>query len=110
MLLVHCLMLLNYVWVCIWSWLCGAVLCVLSSLEISSLRKSKLSLPLNTVIPVLSGHSIKYQKLAFKTGHHSMQVKSVAECILQYFQPSLSYHLSLCSLFCLVLICRFRHV
>ena len=36
-----------------------------------------------------------------------MQVKSIAECskgsILQYFRPSLSYHLSLRSLFCLVL-------
>ena len=36
-----------------------------------------------------------------------MQVKSIAECsegsIPQYFQPSLSYHLSLRSLFCLFL-------
>ena len=36
-----------------------------------------------------------------------MQVKSIAECskgsILQYFRPSLSYHLSLRSLFCLFL-------
>ena len=36
-----------------------------------------------------------------------MQVKSLAECskgsILQYFRPSLSYHLSLRSLFCLLL-------
>ena len=36
-----------------------------------------------------------------------MQVKSIAECspwgILQYFRPSLSYHLSLRSLFCLLL-------
>ena len=34
-----------------------------------------------------------------------IQVKSIAECskgsILQYFRPSLSYHLSLRSLFCL---------
>ena len=43
-----------------------------------------------------------------------MQVKSVAECfnnykgsILQYFRPSLSYHLSLRSLFCLFLSGRF---
>ena len=40
-----------------------------------------------------------------------MQVKSIAECskgsILQYFQPSLSYHLSLRSLFCLFLSDRF---
>ena len=43
-----------------------------------------------------------------------MQVKSVAECskgsILQYFRPSLSYHLSLRSLFCLVLSGRFTQV
>ena len=41
-----------------------------------------------------------------------MQVKSIAECsegsILQYFQPSLSYHLSLRSLFCLFLSGRLR--
>ena len=39
------------------------------------------------------------QKLVFKTHYHLMQVKSIAECskgsILQYFRPSLSYHLSL---------------
>ena len=43
-----------------------------------------------------------------------MQVKSIAECspwsILQYFQPSLSYHLSLRSLFCLFLSGRLRQV
>ena len=43
----------------------------------------------------------------FKTNYRLMQVKSIAECskgsILQYFRPSLSYHLSLRSLFCLFL-------
>ena len=43
-----------------------------------------------------------------------MQVKSIAECskgsILQYFRPSLSYRLSLRSLFCLFLSDRFRQV
>ena len=43
-----------------------------------------------------------------------MQVKSIAECskesILQYFRPSLSYHLSLRSLFCLFLSGRLRQV
>ena len=43
-----------------------------------------------------------------------MQVKSIAECskgsILQYFRPSLSYHLSLRSLFCLFLSGRFTQV
>ena len=43
-----------------------------------------------------------------------MQVKSIAECskgsILQYFRPSLSYHLSLGSVFCLFLSGRFTQV
>ena len=39
-----------------------------------------------------------------------MQVKSIAECILQYFQPSLSYILSLILLFCLILSGRLRQV
>ena len=43
-----------------------------------------------------------------------MQVKSIAECskvsILQYFRPSLSYHLSLRSMFCLFLSDRLRQV
>ena len=43
-----------------------------------------------------------------------MQVKSIAECstgsILQYFRPSLSYHVSLRSLFCLFLSGRFTQV
>ena len=43
-----------------------------------------------------------------------MQVKSIAECsngsILQNFQPSLSYHLSLRSLFCLFLSGHLRQV
>ena len=43
------------------------------------------------------------QKLISKTDYHSMQVKSIAECILQYYRPSLSYHLSLRPLFCLFL-------
>ena len=41
-----------------------------------------------------------------------MQLKSIAECskgrFLQYFQPSLSYHSSLKSLFCLFLSGRLR--
>ena len=67
-----------------------------------------------TVKPVLSGHSKQDQKLDFKTDYRLMQVKSIAECskgsILQYFLPSLSYHLSLRSLFCLFLIGRLRQV
>ena len=41
----------------------------------------------------------KDQKLGFKTNYRLMQVKRTAECpkgsVLQYFRPSLSYHLSL---------------
>ena len=68
----------------------------------------------NTVKPVLSCHSKKDQKLVFMTDYGLMQVKSIAECskgsILQYFGPSLSYHLSLRSLFCLFLSGRLRQV
>ena len=39
-----------------------------------------------------------------------MQVKNIAECILQYFRPSLSYHLSLKSLFHLFLSGSFTQV
>ena len=42
-----------------------------------------------------------------------MQVKSIAECsksILQYFRPSLSYHLSIRPLFCLFLSGHLRQV
>ena len=52
-------------------------------------------------------------KLVFKTNYCLMQVKSIAECslaILQYFRPSLCYHLSLRSLFCLFLSGRFTQV
>ena len=53
----------------------------------------------------LNGLSQKEQKLVFKTIYRLMQVKGIAECskasILQFFRPSLSYHLSLRSLFCL---------
>ena len=50
-----------------------------------------------TVKPVLSGHSKK------KINYRLMQVKSIKGSILQYFQPSLSYHLLLRYLFCLFL-------
>ena len=55
----------------------------------------------------------KDQKFVFKTDYHLMQFKSIAECsksILQSFQPSLSYHLSLRFLFCLFLSGRFGQV
>ena len=43
----------------------------------------------NTVKPVLNGHSKRTPKLVFNTNYDLMQVKSIAECILQYFRPSL---------------------
>ena len=56
----------------------------------------------------------KWPKLVFKTNYRLMQVKSIAECskgsILQYIRPSLNYHLSLRSLFCLFLSDRFTQV
>ena len=56
----------------------------------------------------------KTRKLVFKTNYRLIQVKSIAECsngsILQYIRPSLSYHLSLRSLFCLFLSDRFTQV
>ena len=68
-----------------------------------------------TLKPVQNGHTQKDQKLVFKTMNYPlMQVKSIAECskgsILQYFWPSLSYHLSLRSLFCLFLSDHFTQV
>ena len=64
---------------------------------------------------VLSGHSKKEnQNMVFKTDYGKMHVKSIAECfwsILQYFQPSLSYNLSLRSLFCCLFLSGYsRHV
>ena len=53
-------------------------------------------------------------KCFFKTNYRLMQAKSIAECskgsILQYFRPSLSYHLSLGYLFRLFLSGRLRQV
>ena len=70
--------------------------------------------PYWTSKPVLNGHFQKDKKMFNKTNYHLMQVKSIAECskgsILQYFWPSLNYHLSLRSLFCLFLSDRFTQV
>ena len=38
-----------------------------------------------SVKPVYNGYSKKDQKLGFKTNYRLMQVKRIAECILQYF-------------------------
>ena len=54
------------------------------------------------------------QVRAFERYITLLQVKSIAECsnesILQYFRPSLSYHLSLRPLFCLFLSSHFIQV
>ena len=67
-----------------------------------------------TVKPVLSGHSKRKPKTIFKNDDRLRHVKSIAECsnwsILQYFGPSLSFYLSLRSLFCLYLSGRLRQV
>ena len=67
-----------------------------------------------TVKSVLRGHSKRRPKIVFKTDYGLMQIKSIAECskgsILQYFRPSLRYHLSLKPLFCLFLSGCLRHV
>ena len=59
------------------------------------------------VKPVLNCHSQTDGKMVNKTNYRLMQVRCIAECskgsILQFFRPSLSYHLSLRSLFCLFL-------
>ena len=56
----------------------------------------------------------KRPKIGFQAQLSLHAVKHLAECskgsILQYFQPSLSYHLSLRSLFCLFLSSRFTQV
>ena len=53
---------------------------------------SHLPISTNTVKPVFSDHSKRSPKLVFKADYLIMQVKSIAECFLQYFRPSLSYH------------------
>ena len=62
----------------------------------------------------LKDRSQKAKKMVFKTNYRLMQVKSIAECskgsILQYFRPSLSYHLSLRSSLCLFLSGHLRQV
>ena len=67
-----------------------------------------------TVKPVLNGHSQKDFKLVFNTNYRLLLVKSIAECskgsIMQYFRPSLSNHVSLRSLFCLILSGLFTQV
>ena len=79
----------------------------LIKLEISSCRCSELEC--KEECDEIEGYSALYTPLL-----SLMQAKSIAECskgsILQYFQPSLSYHLPLKALFCLFLSGRLRQV
>ena len=65
---------------------------------------------INTVKPEVSGYSKRTLKLGFMSNYRLMQVKSIAECANGSFLPSLSYYLSLRSLFCLSLSGRLRQV
>ena len=62
---------------------------------------------INTVKPVLRGHSKRAPKSVLNTDYRLTQVKCIAECsngsILQYFRPSLSYYFPLRPFFCLFL-------
>ena len=67
-----------------------------------------------TIKPVLSGRSKRIPKLGFQ-GRLSLNAgqkycRMLHESILQYFRPSLSYHLSLRPLFCLFLSDHLRQV
>ena len=60
-----------------------------------------------TVKPVLSDHSKRRPEIDFQDqlslNAGQKYCRMLQESILQYFQPSLSYHLPLRSLFCLFL-------
>ena len=67
-----------------------------------------------TVKPVLSGHSKRRPKIGFQDrlllNVGQKYCRMLQESILQYFQPSLSYHLSLRTLFSLCLSGRLRQI
>ena len=60
-----------------------------------------------TVKPVLNGHSKRRPKIGFQDqlllNAGQTYCRMLQESNLQYFRPSLSFHLSLSSLFCLFL-------
>ena len=66
----------------------------------------------HTVKPVLSGHWKKRPKIGFQLSLNAGQkyCRMLHESILQYFQPSLSYHLSLRPLSYLILSGHLRHL
>ena len=68
---------------------------------------NNLSLISSTLKPVLSGHSKRRPKIGFQDylllNAGQKYCRMLQESILQYFPPSLSYHMSLRPLFCLFL-------
>ena len=79
------------------------------------LRDNFYTFAIITVKPVLSGHSKKKTKNWLSRPIISLNAgqkycKMLLWSILQYFRPSLSYHLSLRPLFCLFLIGLLREV
>ena len=64
--------------------------------------------------PVLSGHPKRRPKIVFQDqillNAGQKYCRILSWIILQYFQPSLSYHLSLRPLFCLFLSGRLRQI
>ena len=69
---------------------------------------------LTTVKPVSSGHSKRRPKIGFhdllSLNASQKYCRMLQESILQYFRPSLSYHLSLKPLFCIFLSDRLSQV
>ena len=80
---------------------------VSNSLDLGPNCFKRLSAADTTVKTVLSSHSKRRQKIGcqdrLSLNAGQKYCRMLQESILQYFQPSLSYHLSLRPLFCLVL-------
>ena len=94
----------------------GLVNCILAPLPVAyvAVRSKRVVYSLFDCTTCLKRPLKKKTKMGFKTDYRLMQVKSIAEyskgSILQYFRPSLSYHLLLRPLFYLFLSGRLRQV
>ena len=82
------------------------------TLKIDEKKKASSELLICTTKPVLSGHSKRRLNIVF-SDRFSLNAgekycRMFQESILQYLRPSLSYHLSLRPLFCLLLSGRVR--
>ena len=91
-----------------------SIFSILKPVSVARLAGLSLTWETTKTVKPENGHSQKDQKLICKTNYRLMQVKSISECsngsILQYVRPSLSYDLSLRSLFCLYFSGRFTQV